>query len=106
MPFQPHAKPPGAQEMLYLIAYDIADPRRLQRISEICQDYGTRVQYSLFECWLEDAHFQQLWEKLGHTIEPKKDRIVAYTLDKTAARKRRVAGKTMQLSHQQHFIIV
>lgn len=44
--------------MLHLIAYDIAEPKRVRRIAEICEDYGTRVQYSLFECWLEEDDFE------------------------------------------------
>ena len=82
--------------MLYLIAYDIADPKRLHRIAVICEDYGVRIQNSLFECWLEDRQFLELWEKLCHTMHPDADRIAAYKLDKTAADKRMVAGNEME----------
>ncbi|HTI68628.1 MAG TPA: CRISPR-associated endonuclease Cas2, partial [Candidatus Limnocylindria bacterium] len=47
--------------MLRLVAYDIADPKRLHRVAMICENFGVRVQYSLFECWLEDDDFERLW---------------------------------------------
>jgi CRISPR-associated protein Cas2 len=105
-PFSPHAKPPGAAFMLRLIAYDIADPKRLRHIAEICEDYGTRVQYSLFECWLEDDQFHALWARLQGAIEAGEDRLVAYELDATAARKRITAGATMRCTEKEQFYFV
>jgi CRISPR-associated protein Cas2 len=32
----------------FLIAYDIADPKRLRRICKIMEGYGDRMQYSVF----------------------------------------------------------
>lgn len=34
----------------YLIAYDIADPKRLRRVCKIMESYGERLQYSVFIC--------------------------------------------------------
>jgi hypothetical protein len=56
--------PPGSDTMLRLIAYDIANPKRWRHVCETCEDYGVRVQYSLFECWLTDDTFQALSSKL------------------------------------------
>ncbi|MCP5517935.1 MAG: CRISPR-associated endonuclease Cas2 [Verrucomicrobiales bacterium] len=84
--------------MLRLVAYDITEPRRLQRIADICEDYGVRVQYSLFECWLDDDAFAALWSRLEATFDPEKDRLVAYTLDRAAEGRRQTAGATMQIT--------
>jgi CRISPR-associated protein Cas2 len=81
--------------MLRLIAYDIAEPKRWRRVHEVCEDFGVRVQYSLFECWLEEDRFQLLWARLHSLIEPKEDRLAAYTLDAAGARRRVFAGETM-----------
>lgn len=97
-PARPHARPPGADLMLHLIAYDIAEPKRWQRIVDLCLDHGTRVQYSLFECWLEADQFDRLWERLEAELDLKEDRLVAYVLDTGAARRRRAAGQTMQVT--------
>lgn len=34
----------------YLIAYDISDERRLRRICKVMEEYGERLQYSVFLC--------------------------------------------------------
>jgi CRISPR-associated protein Cas2 len=34
----------------YLIAYDISDPRRLRRVCKTMEEYGERLQYSVFLC--------------------------------------------------------
>jgi CRISPR-associated protein Cas2 len=36
--------------MLWLVAYDIRDPKRLRKIASLCEDYGRRLQYSVFVC--------------------------------------------------------
>ncbi len=92
--------PPGAKIMLRLIAYDIAEPKRWRHVCEMCEDHGLRVQYSLFECWLEEDHFTQFWENLQKLIDPTEDRLVAYTLDTVATRKRRTAGETMHCTEK------
>ena len=50
--------------MLRLIAYDIKDARRLRKAARICADYGMRIEYSVFECDLEDEVFQTLLERI------------------------------------------
>jgi CRISPR-associated protein Cas2 len=39
----------------YLIAYDIADPQRLRRVCKTMEEYGERLQYSVFVCDLSRA---------------------------------------------------
>ncbi len=95
LPVVPLAKPPGEDEMLRLIAYDITNHKRWTRIANACADYGVRVQYSLFECWLDEREFQELWTRLRAAIDPAEDRLMAYTLDTAAARRRLAAGQTM-----------
>lgn len=34
----------------YLIAYDIAEPRRLRHVIRVMEGVGTRLQYSVFLC--------------------------------------------------------
>lgn len=84
--------------MLRLIAYDIADPRRLRRMAEACEDYGLRVQKSLFECWLEEERFDQLWQRLQTIMDADEDTLAAYVIDAACARRRRAAGRGMVLT--------
>ena len=46
--------------MLMLVTYDVATAdaagrRRLRRGARLCQDFGQRVQYSVFECEVDAA---------------------------------------------------
>jgi CRISPR-associated protein Cas2 len=83
------------ETMLRLIAYDIADPKRLRRVAEACEDFGVRVQKSLFECWLEEPRFEQLWARLQEEIEPEADALAAYVIDRGCAQRRRTSGRIM-----------
>jgi len=105
-PEHPHAKPPGNTLMLRLLVYDIAAPKRLRRVAKVCEDFGLRVQKSVFECWLEKDRFDQLWHALLDEIDPKKDSLVAYTLDATAAKTRRQAGNLTILTEKRTRVIV
>lgn len=78
--------------MLTLVAYDIADPKRLAKVARTCEDYGVRVQYSVFECHLEPEQFNALWLALLDIINEQEDRLVAYKLDARCAKLTETAG--------------
>ena len=82
----------GAHQMLTLVAYDIADPKRLHHVAKVCEDWGLRIQYSVFECRLEADSFTRFWEELNTVIHPKLDRIVAYKICTKCAREIHSAG--------------
>jgi CRISPR-associated protein Cas2 len=83
---------PGEHEMLTLVAYDIADEKRLRRVANLCEDYGIRVQYSIFECRLDERSFAQLWAGLLALIDDHEDRLVAYKIDARSAKETMTAG--------------
>ena len=76
----------GAHQMLTLVAYDITCPKRLHRVAKVCEDWGMRVQYSVFECRLEADAFDRFWAELSIVIDPKHDRLVAYKICSKCAR--------------------
>jgi len=78
--------------MLILLGYDISDPKRLARVARVCEDYGVRVQYSFFECRLEEAEFQDFWLNLLCEIDEGEDRLVAYKIDAKSAKQTLTAG--------------
>ena len=59
----------------YLVAYDIADPKRLRTIERIASAYGERVQYSLFQCDLQLSKRKELESLLRQNSDKKKDSI-------------------------------
>lgn len=71
--------------MLVLVSYDVSTEtlegkRRLRHIAKICEDYGQRVQYSVFECLVDPSQWAQLKRKLERTINPKTDSLRFYKL--------------------------
>jgi CRISPR-associated protein Cas2 len=92
-PQVPYEKaPPGEKQMLTLVAYDICEPKRLARVARVCEDYGVRVQYSVFECRLEEDEFTDFWLQLLEEIDEQEDRLVAYRIDARSAKEILTAG--------------
>jgi CRISPR-associated protein Cas2 len=84
--------PCGENEMLTIVAYDIREPARLRNIAKHCEDYGVRVQYSVFECRLQIGEFDRFWEELKDLIDPREDRLVSYRICCRCAQDIRTAG--------------
>jgi len=92
-PLVPYEKsPPGEHKMLTLVAYDITEPKRLHRVATVCEDHGVRVQYSVFECRLDEDEFTDFWLKLLEVIDEDEDRLVAYKIDARSAKETLTAG--------------
>ena len=71
--------------MMVLITYDVntetgAGRRRLRRVSKKCQDYGQRVQNSVFECLVDPAQLKELQLVLLKIIDPEVDSLRYYYL--------------------------
>ena len=69
-----------------ILPFDICNPTRLHRAAKVCEDWGMRIQYSVFECRLEAQSFALFWDELSAIIDPKVDRIVAYKICTRCAR--------------------
>lgn len=71
--------------MYIVVAYDVntltgAGRRRLRKIAKVCEGFGQRVQYSVFECTVTDAQFERLRHKLEDTIDGNEDSLRIYFL--------------------------
>jgi CRISPR-associated protein Cas2 len=71
--------------MMVLITYDVnteteAGKKRLRKVAKACEDYGQRVQNSVFECILEPAMLKKLQSKLAKLINPDVDSLRYYYL--------------------------
>jgi CRISPR-associated protein Cas2 len=69
----------------YLVAYDIADPKRLRNICAIMEEYGQRFQYSVFLCDLSAAEHNELENKATAIINLAEDSIVQIDLGPTTS---------------------
>lgn len=66
--------------MLFLISYDIPDNKRRTKLAKILEDYGERVQYSVFECRLTAKQIAKLTQELKGVLVEKEDSIRIYRL--------------------------
>jgi len=65
---------------LYIICFDIHDERRLRKVSKQMENFGQRVQYSVFECYLDKADLKELKQRLIEIIDDSEDHIRYYSL--------------------------
>lgn len=63
-----------------LVVYDISSDKRRTRLHDTLLDYGTPVQYSVFECLLEPEQVNKMKEAVERVIRPRKDRVRYYHL--------------------------
>lgn len=67
--------------MFIVVAYDIADDRRRNRVAKILEDYGDRVQESVFELILDtDRRYQTMQARLADAIDTTEDAVRVYHL--------------------------
>lgn len=71
--------------MLVLVTYDVnteteAGKKRLRRVAKACENFGQRVQNSVFECLLDGARMCQLQARLEKLIDIEKDSLRFYFL--------------------------
>lgn len=64
----------------YVICFDIADKKRLRKVSTQMENFGTRVQYSVFECYLDSNELKALMQRITDLIDPGKDHVRYYGL--------------------------
>lgn len=80
-----------------LVTYDIdttdkPGQRRLTAVAKVCEEYGQRVQDSVFECRLSEPMLAALKAALESIIDPTRDSVHVYRLAGTCDQSRTVLG--------------
>ncbi len=70
---------------MVLVSYDVKTDtakgrKRLRRVAKVCENYGQRVQFSVFECVVDSAQWAAIKAQLLHEINPKEDSLRFYFL--------------------------
>jgi CRISPR-associated protein Cas2 len=84
--------------MMVLITYDVdtiseTGAKRLRKVAKVCQDYGQRVQNSVFECRLTEAQFVLVKNKIENIINMELDNVRFYFLGNNWNNKIETLGK-------------
>ena len=91
--------------MLYVISYDVSDDNHRRHVMEALKDYGRRVQYSVFECGLDEQALQELTERLAFELDPATDSCRFYRLCGACAGEVRILGRGDRYQEQEYVIV-
>jgi len=79
----------------WLVAYDTPDDTRRYRLAHILDDYGDRVQYSVFEIVLSQAQLERLLARVRAVVDQRQDSLRMYPACESCA------GKVLRLGIQE-----
>jgi len=63
-------------QRLYLVAYDVSQPKRWRRVFKLMHGYGEWLQLSVFRCRLTEARRDGLAAELARLINADEDRVL------------------------------
>lgn len=71
--------------MLVLVTYDVntesaGGKKRLRQVAKVCENFGQRVQFSVFECLVDPAQWAELRHQLIERIDKEHDSLRFYFL--------------------------
>lgn len=78
-PAEAVAEPPrrrSNRERLYIVTYDIADPKRWRRVFRLMEGYGQWLQLSVFQCRLNGSRRTELAMRLDELVEREEDHVL------------------------------
>jgi CRISPR-associated protein Cas2 len=67
-------------KMFIVVAYDIEDDRRRTKLHNTLKNFGTPVQYSVFECILGKEGLKKMKAAVGKVIKEDQDLVRYYYL--------------------------
>lgn len=96
--------------MFVLITYDVnvtspSGAKRLRNVARACQNYGHRVQNSVFECLVSESQLLLLKEELNAIIEKSNDSIRIYNLGAKWLQKVETLGQNKSINFAGELII-
>lgn len=96
----------GWTRALWVVAYDIADDGRRERVATLLSAYGPRVQLSVFECEVPSkAKGIELRRSLRNVIDPIEDQIRIYPLADTDPSRTVILGARVLEERADYWVI-
>lgn len=66
--------------MFYVVSYDIPDTKRRTKLAKALEDFGDRVQYSVFECILDGDLLDKMVARISKIVLEEDDSVRIYAL--------------------------
>lgn len=95
-----------AGEQFLVVVYDISSDRRRTKLHDALLDYGTPVQYSVFECVLSKRDEKRMRAAVRRIIKPRLDRVRYYYLCEACLKRVEVTSGPEVLSKGVESIVV
>ena len=88
-----------------VVVYDISNDRRRTKLHNVLLDYGSPVQYSVFECLLDKEGLHRMKRAVGRVIRPRVDRVRYYYLCQGCLKKVEVTSGVEVLSEEEVIVV-
>ena len=93
-------------QQFVLVVYDISNDRRRTRLHDVLLDFGTPVQYSVFECLLDEEEVARMKRAVMRVIRPRVDRVRFYYLCARCVSRTEVTSGVEVLGEEEGGIVV
>jgi len=91
--------------MFYIVSYDIPDDPRRTKIAKILEDFGDRVQYSVFECLLDQDLLEKMVDRLEKVVKLDEDSVRVYALCGNCEKVIKVIGQGEVTKEEKYYIL-
>jgi CRISPR-associated protein Cas2 len=88
-----------------VVAYDVPDDRRRQRLHDALLNYGSAVQYSVFECLAGEKELARMKSQVRRIIKPRLDHVRYYYLCRACV-KRVESTQGPEVAHEVEVVVV
>ena len=92
--------------MNMIVAYDIAEPRRLNRVAKVMKDYGVRVQKSIFEVTVDAMLFAEMKRRVEDEIEASEDGVKYFPLCEKCAGTLEIIGQGIYTDPDEEYTVL
>ena len=91
--------------MFYIVSYDIPDTPRRTKIAKILEDFGERVQFSVFECVIDHDLLEKMVDRLDKVAKTNEDKIRIYALCGNCERVIKIIGQGVVTKDEKYYIL-
>lgn len=94
------------KKQFVVVVYDISNDRRRTRLHNLLLDYGSPVQYSVFECLLASKELASMKKRIRKVVRPQKDNLRYYFLCAECAAKTETTAGAEVHDHETQTLVV
>jgi CRISPR-associated protein Cas2 len=93
------------EQYFIVVVYDISNDKRRTKLHKALKNYGSPVQYSVFECILEKDEITKMKKDVRKILRPKSDHLRYYYLCHACQQKIEVIGR-VEVTQEKEVIVV